>query len=77
MRGELRILDRSGHTTIDFDTEVDNGPLDPEVAKKEFDRLVSEGHLGFGTTKEGKSEQLKKFDSSFPIVTISPPFVGG
>lgn len=84
MTGALHIPNRSGHNTIEWDTEQanGNGPLDPEYAAQEFNRLVEGGHLGFGTTPKGEHTQLKKFDPvqtprEFEKVTVIPPMAGG
>lgn len=82
MRGKLNILDQSGDTVLEWSTEKadqDDGALDPEYVKTEFDRLVSEGHLMFNTDEEtGESEQIKRFDPKVHTwVTASPQFVGG
>lgn len=83
MRGELRVLDRSGDTVVEWDTEVKDGPLAPEFVKQEFDRLVCEGHLAFVDTSHGgrkTAEQIKKgeFDPSrHEKVVLTPAFVGG
>lgn len=77
MQGEMRILNASGHTALAWDTEVQEGALDPAVVEAEFDRLVGQGHLAFGTTEAGENVQLKSFDKDYPKITLSPPFVGG
>lgn len=82
MKGEMRVLDSSGHSTLTWDTEVSDGPLDPEVVEAEFNRLVAEGHLAFATveTDAGAKEnvQIRTFDpAEHQQVTMVPQFVGG
>lgn len=77
MKGEVRILNTSGHATMLWDGEVKKGDLDPAYVEAEFDRLISEGHFAVGTTEAGESVQLKEFDQSYPTITLSPQFVGG
>lgn len=79
MKGQLHVLDRSGHTTTLWDTDAKPGtPLDPAYAEKEFARLVTGGHLAVGTTKDKTHEQIKQFDPhEFPLVTITPQIAGG
>lgn len=77
MTGELCILNRSGHKAVPWDTEVNDGPLDPAVANAEFDRLVAQGHMGFGT-KDGESEQIRTFQpETYDKITVTPAFAGG
>lgn len=86
MKGSMEILDRSGHTTLEWDTEKQtknrdpsNGPLDPEFVAAEFDRLVSQGWLGVSTdpeTKE-KSKISRLRPSVHEQVTMIPPMAGG
>ncbi len=92
MQGEVRIMDRTGHTTLAWDTEVQTqnrdpgrGPLDPAFVEEEFARLVGEGHLAFREVpKPGggtESVQMRKGATLKPEeggkVTLVPPFVGG
>lgn len=78
MQGTLHILDRSGDTELAWDTEVKNGPLDPEYVEAEFNRLVRQGYLLFGTRPDGTNERIQQFDpSKYSKVTASPMFVGG
>lgn len=81
LRGAIHILDRTGHSTVEWSTE-DDTKLDPQYVEKEFQRLVDGGHLAFAEveTSPGKKEnvQIKQFDpEQHEKVTMVPPFVGG
>lgn len=79
MKGSLHVLDRTGHTTIEWDTEQ-RGRLDPQYAEKEFQRLVNQGWLGVGTTPGQEHVQVKEggFDpKAYERVTMRPPMMGG
>lgn len=86
MKGTMRVLNRTGDSVLEWDTEVkntdpQNGPLDSEYVKAEFDRLVGQGHLAFQVDEKGgqrKGEQIKKFDpEQHKEVILTPGFVGG
>jgi hypothetical protein len=74
LKGELHVLNPSGHTAVEFDSEVEDGT---KQANDEFDKLIAQGFLGYGTTEAGESEQLKEFSSEYPKVTVTPPLAGG
>lgn len=80
MRGVLRVLNRTGDTVLEWDTE-DATKLDPGFVRSEFDRLVSQGHMAFQDTSSGgqsTAEQIKSFDPAVhDRVVMSPQFVGG
>jgi hypothetical protein len=78
MKGQLHVLNKSGHTTTKWDTDVTDGPLDPAHAKAEFDRLVSEGHLAYGTKDKDDHEVVHQFDpTAYEKITVSPRIAGG
>lgn len=78
MKGTLHILDRTGDTQMEWDTEVKNGPLDQAHVDQEFKKLVKSGRMLVGTRPDGTNEQIKKFDpETYTKITAFPAFVGG
>jgi len=88
MQGTLQIMDRTGHKTLTWDTEVktrnvdpDLGPVDQSYVDREFDRLVSQGWLGVSTDPTThKKEQLRRGELNVhehELVTLIPPMQGG
>lgn len=76
MKGTLRIMDRTGHREVPWDTDsISKGPLDPAYANAEFDRLVRSGALAYDMNED---ERINEFDPErHSHVLIVPAFVGG
>ncbi len=78
MTGQLTIQNRTGHTTIEWDTEDKDGPLDPSIAEQAFNQMVKNGAFAFAETVSGTREQVKEFDPETQAkVTIAPRIAGG
>jgi hypothetical protein len=78
VKGQLFVQDRSGHTTIEWDTEVTDGPLRPEVAEAKFAEMMRRGAFAFAETAPGEREQIKTFDPQTQTkVSITPQIAGG
>lgn len=73
---ELCIMDSSGDTRITWFPD-DEGEI--KKAKKEFDRLKSQGWSFFrgGQLSGDKGEKIKEFDSSMSQIIAVPPLKGG
>lgn len=75
LTGTLRIIDRTGHTEVPWDTENAVGPLDPAYANAEFDRLVRVGAMAYDMDAD---ERIRKFDPErHTNILVVPQFVGG
>ncbi len=73
---KLQIMSaREGHVTLD--TEAENGPTTAQV-EAEFNRLISQGFLGFTATAEGATGTMtREFDPEAAEIVMTPPMVGG
>jgi hypothetical protein len=76
MKGTMNWMDHRGHTTLEWDTAVDDHHLhEVEFA---FERLTQNGYMAANTTALGTREQVKAFDSRVHTrVTMYPPMAGG
>lgn len=78
LRGMLTIQSGSGHEVIEYDTEAENGPLDPAIAEAKFDEMMAKGGFAFAETATGEREQIRAFDPETQTrVTIAPQIAGG
>jgi len=71
----LKLQDRNGHSTIEFDTE--NRKQVEEVRSK-FDALITENYLAY--TREAGSreaEQVHTFDPQAEETVMTLPIAGG
>jgi hypothetical protein len=72
---EMHILDQTGHTTTEWNTQV---PAEVEMAKETFDKLRSKGYQAFGVNSEG--EQGRRMDTFDPMagkMIMAPRLQGG
>lgn len=76
MKGSLKVMDRTGHTTVPFDTDTGDGL---EEAIEKFNREVAHGAAAFDTSvKPGEPVRMGAYaPESMPDVTIVPAFQGG
>jgi hypothetical protein len=76
MRGEFVILDRSGHSTLEWDT-ADAASLDQ--VRRRFDAVVADGYLIYAVDSNGSGTQVKSSDEVVAAerVIAHHPLVGG
>jgi hypothetical protein len=59
MRGEFVILDRSGHSTLEWDT-ADKASVDQ--VRRRFDEVVADGYLIYAVHSKGSGTQVMSSD---------------
>jgi hypothetical protein len=75
LRGEMSIMDRSGHKQLTWDTEI---PEQLELARETFNRLSRKGYSAFGSTKKMQAKHLvHEFDPTMEELIMVPRNVGG
>lgn len=77
MKGEVRILDGTGHTTKEWDTDV---PESLEVAREIFERGVANGNAAFDTSSPTGGvayDTSKGFTPDVESLTFVPRLAGG
>jgi hypothetical protein len=76
MRGEFVILDRSGHSTLEWDT-ADEASVDR--VRRRFEEVVADGYLIYAVDSNGSGTQVKSSDEVVAAeqVIAHHPLVGG
>lgn len=67
--GNMQILNSSGHTTVAWDTQVEE---EVTVARDEFERLLRGGHRAYS---DGGA--VKEFDPQIEEMVVICPMAGG
>jgi hypothetical protein len=73
MTGKLRILDRSGHTTLRWNTDLQETV---DAANRRFNELLAGGYTAFVMTDTAHGEITTSFDPDADIIMV-PRMVGG
>lgn len=77
LRNSMFVMDRTGHTTVTWDPAK---PIEVEVAKSSFDKLIKEGYNAFRVDEANvgnKGERLTTFDPKAGKIMMVPHLVGG
>lgn len=75
LRNTMLVMDVTGHTTVTWDV---NKPIEVEVAKSSFDKLLKEGYNAFRVEgADQKGERLTSFDPKAGKIMMVPHLVGG
>ena len=76
MRGEFVILDRSGHSTLEWDT-ADEASVDQ--MRRRFEEVVADGYLIYAVDSKGSGTQVLSSDEVVVAerVIAHLPLVGG
>ena len=75
--GVMRILDRTGDSTLVWDAEVDETV---RRAEARFDELLAARHLAFARAPGSvgaDTEQIRRFDPAADEIIFVRPIVGG
>lgn len=74
MRKVLKVMDKTGDTVVEFDSEVDNQAK--SEARELFDKIMAKGSAVF-SVKGGDSEQVRNFDQLGEENVVVPRITGG
>ena len=77
LRNSMLVMDRTGHTTVTWNPAI---PVEVEVAKASFDKLIKEGYNAFRVDEANvgsKGERLTTFDPKVGKIMMVPHLVGG
>jgi hypothetical protein len=76
MKGELNVIDRTGDTKLEWDSEK---PAEVKAAREMFDALKGKGYLAYKMIGDQgyKGELIKKFDPEAERIVLAPPVAGG
>jgi hypothetical protein len=71
----MQIMDRTGHTTINWDP---NNPDDVRAARDTFDEMKKKGFTAFRVElQEGRGTRLDSFDPTAAKIMLVPQMAGG
>jgi hypothetical protein len=73
MKRKLRILDRSGHTTLHWNTDLQETV---DAANRRFNELLAGGYTAFAMTDTAHGQITTTFDPDADTIMI-PRMVGG
>ena len=74
MNGKLIVLNESGDTVHDWDSE---DPISLDIVRGVFSEKLSQGHLAYRMEGRGSGVVVKEFDPSAEEIVLAPPMVGG
>jgi hypothetical protein len=76
MRGEFVVLDRSGHSTLQWDTA---NKASVDQVRRRFDEVVADGYLIYSVDSNGSGTQVKSSDEVVTAerVIAHHPLIGG
>lgn len=74
MTGQLRIMNRHGHSTVTWSTDLQETV---EAANRRFNELLAEGYTAFEMQSATMGEQVTEFDAEAQTVVLVPRMVGG
>jgi hypothetical protein len=77
MKHEMRVIDRTGHTSIKWS---EDNAAEVAIAKAGFDEAIKKGYRAFRTTGSGNDRQgdpMRTFDASAESMLLVAPVAGG
>jgi hypothetical protein len=74
MTGTLKIMDRKGHTTLEWSTDLRDTV---EAANRKFDEMVAQGYTAFLMYDPTSGEKMTEFNENAESIVMIPRMVGG
>jgi hypothetical protein len=74
MTGELKVLNRTGHTTVEWSTDLRDTV---EEANRRFNELLAQGYTAFAMEDGTSGRHITAFDETAETVILVPRMVGG
>lgn len=74
MAGQLKIMDRRGHSTMTWSTDMQETV---DAANRRFNELLSEGYTAFEMHSATAGEQVTEFDATAETILLVPRMVAG
>jgi hypothetical protein len=74
MTGTMTILDRRGHSTVTWSTDLQETV---DAANRRFNELLAGGYTAFAMDDAHHGEQLQEFSAETGTVLMVPRMVGG
>lgn len=74
MLNAMQVLDPSGHTTVEWDTD-DEATI--AAAEAQFTTLRHDGYVAYSITEAGSEEIANRFDPNVRELVMTPALAGG
>lgn len=74
MTGKLHVMNRNGHTTVEWSTDLQETV---DAANAAFNRLLDEGYTAYAMTDTTRGEKIGAFDAELATIMLVPRMVGG
>ncbi len=74
MTGQLTVMDRRGHSTVTWSTDLQETV---DTANQRFNELLSEGYTAFEMHDATTGEQITEFDAEAETILMVPRMVAG
>ena len=74
MTGKLKIMNRTGHTTMTWSTDLQETV---EAANQRFNEMLEQGYTAYVMTDTRSGEQIAEFDATASSILMIPRMVGG
>lgn len=75
MHGTMQILDRTGHTELQWDPAK---PVELEIARAAFDKYLAQGYSAFEVGRDGeRGRRVDTFNPNAKKLMMVPQLVGG
>ena len=74
MTGRLKVMDRTGHTSVEWSTDLRDTV---EEANRRFNELLAGGYTAFVMEDTTTGHQITTFDEEAETVILVPRMVGG
>lgn len=74
MTGKLSILDRTGHTSVTWSTDLQETV---DAANRTFNEMLAQGYTAFEMHNKTSGEQMTEFDAAATSIVLIPRMVGG
>jgi len=74
MIGTLKVMDRTGHTTVEWSTDLRDTV---DAANRRFNELLENGYTAYVMEDRTTGRQIREFDENAETVLLVPRMVGG
>ncbi|GAC1642852.1 MAG: hypothetical protein NVS4B2_32500 [Chloroflexota bacterium] len=74
MTGKLSILDRTGHTSVRWSTDLQETV---DAANTKFNEMLAQGYTAFAMQDTTSGEQMSQFNPEVSSIVLIPRMVGG
>lgn len=74
MTGKLKVMNRAGHTTMSWSTDLQETV---DEANRTFNEMLAQGYTAFAMHDVATGEQIAEFDATAETIVMIPRMVAG